>query len=105
MLSREERARQFLPFEALNGLRYALNKKEAEIECEEKKELSDEQKQEIQNVLEQISISDNVSITVYRNKRYVNITGKIQKIDFKDKYLVVDDISIYFFNIFEIKLV
>ena len=40
MASRADRAKQFLPFDALKGLQEALREKE--IENEEKKELSEE---------------------------------------------------------------
>ena len=43
MVSRESRARQFLPFDALNGFEEALREKE--IEYEEKIELTDEVKE------------------------------------------------------------
>ena len=49
-ISRENRARQFLPFDALKGLQEALREKE--IELDERKELSEESIEELSNNLQ-----------------------------------------------------
>ena len=51
-ISRENRARQFLPFDALKGLQEALREKE--IELDERKELSEESIEELSKNLQQI---------------------------------------------------
>ncbi|MBQ9314381.1 MAG: YolD-like family protein [Clostridia bacterium] len=66
MLSREERARQFLPFDALNGFYQEL--KEKEIEYVEIPELSEEQIEEIEQKLNKIRENTKVKITYYCNR-------------------------------------
>ena len=101
MLSREERARQFLPFDALNGFRKAL--KEKEIEYVDKIELSDDQIQQISETLNMLSVNQDVVVVYYFNRQYKTYKGKISKIDSIKKKLVVDDIIINFADIFDIK--
>ena len=48
-ISRADRARQFLPFDALKGLNEALRNKE--IEYEDRKELSEEEEEKISSIL------------------------------------------------------
>ena len=62
-ISRENRARQFLPFDALKGLQEALREKE--IELDERKELSEESIEELSNNLQLIERGDNVRLTYY----------------------------------------
>ena len=66
-ISRENRARQFLPFDALKGLQEALREKE--IELDERKELSEESIEELSNNLQLIERGDNVRLTYYHQKK------------------------------------
>ena len=62
-MNKDFRAKQFLPFDALNGLQEALRKKE--IEYIPKKELSEELKEEIGCILSSLDIGENIKITYY----------------------------------------
>ena len=100
MLSREERARQFLPFDSLKGLSEAL--KEKEEERIEKIELSEEQLEKISEVLNTLEKEDLVLVTYYLNKQYVNKKGIVNKMDEIKKKIVVDNENVYFVDILNI---
>ena len=79
MVNKVDRARQFLPFDALSGLQEEYRKKE--IEYEIKKELSEESLSELEKEFHKAEIGKEVKIKYYKNGRYIYITGKITKID------------------------
>ena len=101
-ISRADRARQFLPFDALKGLQEELRKKE--IEYEDKKELSEERLEELSDILSTIEKDDTVRITYYINRQYKDITGKIKKVRGNDKKIILyGDIKINFIDVLNIK--
>lgn len=101
MNDKDFRAKQFLPFDALNGLQEALRKKE--IEYIPKKELSEEVKEELGFILSSLDIGENIKITYYNISKYENFCGKIKKIDRIKSKIVFQDLSeIKFDNILEI---
>ena len=59
-MSNSDRAKQFLPFDALNGFQLALREKEKIIV--DKKELSEEMKEELSKKLNSLEIGDKVKI-------------------------------------------
>ena len=82
------RAKQFLPFDALTGLKEAMEEKE--IEYEEKKDLTEESLIELENIFNQIEINDKVKIRYYKNKKYVTIIGKVTFVDYIKKKIQID---------------
>lgn len=60
MLSRMNRAKQFLPFDAVSGLQKALREKE--IEYVNKAELSEEQIEQISSILTMIKDGENIKV-------------------------------------------
>ena len=88
MVSRITRAKQFLPFDALKGLKEALREKE--IEYEEKRELSEESLEELEEVFNKINIGSIVNIKYYKNRQYICIKGRITKIDYNKKRIQID---------------
>ena len=93
-----DRARQFMPFDALKGLQEALREKEREVE--NRKELSEESLLELDEQLKRVKIGDMVNIKFYKNQRYVEKRGIVTAIDVIGKKVVLDeDEAISFFNI------
>ena len=97
-ISRNDRAKQFLAFDALKGLREALEEKERKIEEVERKELSDEVKEQIAKQLNMLKVHDYIEVKYYNKGKYDNIKGNISKIDFANN-------SIIFYNNKEIKFI
>ncbi|MBQ2283842.1 MAG: YolD-like family protein [Agathobacter sp.] len=101
-LRRADRAKQFVPFDALTGFREALAKKERIVVP--RKELCEEEKEMLDLKFQQISPRDMVSIIYYDQGEYVKITGKVSKYSACDKVLYIVDKKIHFSDIAEIHL-
>lgn len=102
-MNREDRAKQFAPFEALTGLRQALKEKEIKHEAEQKRELSEERIEEIAQILATLDKGDSIIVKCFESGYYVTILGTIRKIDFIKKFLMLEDGKILFTNIYDIK--
>ena len=100
MLSRIERAKQFLPFDAVKGLQFALREKENL--CISKVELSDEQIENISNLLGVTKIGDSIEVVYYDNKQKKKIQGKVTKISNVKKSIAIDNVEVFFIDIFSI---
>lgn len=102
-MSRVDRAKLFIPFDALKGLQEILREKEKEVE--ERKELSEESLMELQEELNKVDKGSTVFIKYYKNNKYVDISGIITKINFtKKKIILNENISINICDIIQLKL-
>ena len=88
MGSNVNRAKQFLPFDALKGLQEALREKE--IEYEEKIELSEERLNELEIEFNKLEKGSYIKIKYYKNRQYVNISGIVTNIDYIKKKIQID---------------
>jgi len=72
-----QRAKQFAPFDALTGLRIALKEKE-KIRVE-RKIISEEKAEEINETLISLNVGDNITVIYYNEseQEYIYISGKI----------------------------
>jgi hypothetical protein len=82
------RAKQFLPFDALKGLQEALREKEREYE--EKKDLSEDTLNDLNNKFNQIDNGSLVKITFYKNGKYSEIKGRVTNIDYVKKKIQIN---------------
>ncbi len=99
--SRDFRAKQFLPFDALKGFQEALRKKE--IEYIPKKELSEDVKEELGEILSSLDVGENIKVRYYNISKYEYISGKVKKIDkIKSKIIFQNTLEVKFDNIIEI---
>ena len=98
-----EAAKQFMPFDALNGFRSILREKE-KIK-EERIELTDESKEEISDKLSQLREGDCIEVKFYRNEKYEKIKDKIKRIDYRNKEIKLNKETIRFFNIVELRII
>lgn len=94
MQNNVDRAKQFLPFDALKGFREALKQKEKIIE--NRKEICDFKIDEINEKLKMLKKDMLVKISYYYNFEYIELVGKIKKIDniYKKIYLLDSIISL-----------
>lgn len=101
-ISRQDRAKQFMGFDALKGLKEALKKKE--IEYIDKIELSEESCQEIEKCFNKLEKGSVVEITYYYNRQYITVKGIIVKIDYaRKKVELANGRSICLDDIYKIK--
>ena len=102
-MNREDRAKQFMPFAALRGYEEALRARERIVV--DKKELSEERKEELDEMIHLIQKQNIVTVVYYEKDEYLKITGMVSKIDYDSKTLQVVSTKISFENIFSIVLV
>ena len=82
-----QRAKQFMPFDALPGFRDALKRKEFEMGLTTKKSLSEEAEESINDTLESLKPDDLVRVTYFREEdcfdggAYVSAEGRVTRID------------------------
>ncbi|MBQ9449659.1 MAG: YolD-like family protein [Acholeplasmatales bacterium] len=100
-MSANDRARQFLPFDALKGLREALRLKEYEHERIAKRDIDEEKIKQISNTLSSIVKGDYVRVTYYRDGHYLHDEG-IVKIDYNKYLLKIGENIIRFDDIYDI---
>lgn len=100
-MSRQDRAKQFMPFAALKGLPEALKKKERLTV--ERIELSDCMKEELNEKFLQLETGKMVTVTYYLQGEYVKLTGMVAKIDYCYRVLRIVDIRIHFDYIIDIE--
>ena len=107
MVSRVERAKQFLPFDALKGLQEALKEREKQLEYVEKVELSDEEIEKLSEKLQMLEIGSWVRVKYYCNKSYKEVIGKVRKVDRVKKKLVIlvgnEEVSVKFSDILKLR--
>ncbi len=97
-----DRAKQFLPFDALKGLQEALREKEKIYE--NKKELSEERCMELEQEFNKIEIGSNIKIRYYKNMQYVDISGNVTNIDYIKKKIRVNEENVNICDIIELKV-
>lgn len=96
-MDRADRAKQFMPFDALTGFRAALAKKERILVP--KRDLSEEEKAALDQTLQQIRENDMVTVEFFENEEYLQLTGMVSHIDKISKQLVIINTGISFDNI------
>lgn len=72
-----QRAKQFLPFDAVSGLRQALRMKEHEMGLISRKELSQEAQDEINEVLSTLRQGDRISVSFFSQENAEDDSGEI----------------------------
>lgn len=100
-MDRADRAKQFMPFDALKGFREALAEKERIIVP--KRELSDEKKEELDYKLRQIRNMDIITAEYFQNGEYLQATGVVSGVDKKGRVLKIVNTGIPFDNISDLQ--
>ena len=101
-MSRENRAKQFMPFAALKGFEEALQEKEKIVV--DKIELSEERQAELDYQFQLLRVADMVTVVYYHAEEYLQVTGMVAKIDTDAKYLQIVNKKVAFSDIYELSL-
>ena len=83
-----DRARLFMPFDALKGLQEALREKEKEVEM--RRELSEESLLLLDEQLQRIYPGDSIKVKLYKAQQYVEVKGKIENVDVIYRKIVME---------------
>lgn len=100
-MDRQNRAKQFMPFDALKGFREAVAEKERIIVP--KRDLSEEQKEELDRKLRQVRLKDIITVEFFQNREYVRVTGMVSRVDETSKTLVIVHHKISFEDISDLR--
>lgn len=101
-MTRENRAKQFMPFAALKGYEEALAEKERIVV--EKIELTDESKDELDRKLHILKKNDIAEIVYYHNDEYLKITGMVSRIDLDAGIIRIVNTKISFDDLYDIQI-
>ena len=99
-MSREERAKQFLPFAALKGYPAALRRKEKIVVP--KVEFSEDYQERLDRKLRQIRIQDVVTAVYFREGEYLKVTGMVSRIDRTARVLKIVNTKIPFDDLYDV---
>lgn len=99
-MSREARAKQFMPFAALKGYPEALRKKEKIVVPQ--MELSEEYQEELDRKLRQVHKNDMITVVYYSKKEYLKLTGMVSRIDNTARILKIVNTKIAFDDLYDI---
>ena len=99
-MTREDRAKQFMPFAALKGYPEALAKKEKVVVP--KAEISEEYAQMLDQKLRQVAKNDIITVIYFCNGEYLKKTGMVSRIDETARVLKIVNTKILFDDIYDI---
>ena len=99
-MTREDRAKQFMPFAALKGYPEALEKKEKIVVP--KVEVSEEYAQMLDQKLKKVTKNDIITVVYFSDGEYLKKTGMVSRIDETARILKVVNTKILFDDIYDI---
>lgn len=100
-MERSDRAKQFMPFDALSGLRDALRERERIIVP--KMDLSEEMKEELDWKLHKLQMNDIITVVYFQNGEYVKVTGMVSGLDISSRILRIVNARVPFDDIADLK--
>lgn len=100
-----DRAAQFAPFDALKGLQEELRKREEEHSKVEKKELSEEEMEELSQTILKLEKGDRVRALFFYLGRYVELSGILTNKNTTYKYITIDDSKLFFDDIVKLEII
>jgi len=100
MMTREERAKQFMPFDAMKGLKEALLDREEKHTRVKRHDISEEQQKKNSEVLLSLKKYELVSVNYYANFHDIKKDGRITELNLPFRYIKIDDERIAFEDIY-----
>ena len=101
-MSREDRAKQFMPFAALKGYPEALQKMEKIVVS--KVDVSEEYAEALDRKLRNVKKNDIITVIYYSDHEYLKKTGMVSRIDETARVLKIVNTKINFDDIYDIIL-
>lgn len=100
-MGRAERAKQFMPFDALRGFRDALREKEKIIVS--RVELSEYAKSILDRKLHQVQKNDIITVVYFEKGEYLKVTGMVSRLDTSSRIIKIVNTKIAFDDIYDIQ--
>lgn len=105
MMTREQRAKQFMPFDAMKGLQEALRDREERHTRVERHDISVEDQEANSIVLSKISNGTKVEINYYCHFHDVVRSGTVTGLSYAYRFLKMDEEKIFFDDIYKIAII
>lgn len=103
-MTRQDRAKQFMPFDAMKGLQEALRDREERHSRVERREISEEMMERNTLALRHIVKGTRILISYYRAFHEVEKEGIVTELNLQFRYLKIHDEKILFEDIYEIMI-
>ena len=104
-MNRQDRAKQFMPFDALKGLQEELRIREERRTRVKKKTLSEDQIEKISRVLGRVQNGSKVNICLYSQGHYITIDGYVSELNQIYEYIKIGNEKIFFDDIYKIAII
>lgn len=104
-MNRQDRAKQFVPFDALKGLQEELRIREERRTRVKKKTLSEDQIEKISRVLSRLEEGSKVAICLYSKGHYIKIDGYISEINQIYEYIKIGNEKVFFDDIYKLAII
>ena len=103
VMTRQERAKQFMAFDAMKGLQEALRDREEKYSRVERRERGEDALALLSSEITRLERGDQVKILYYHSFHEVEKVGFVEKIDMVYRYIIVAGEKIIFDDIYEMK--
>ncbi len=105
MMMREQRAKQFAPFDAMKGLAEALKDREERHSRVQKHGVSEEKQLEISDTLLHVEKGTRVSLQYHANFHDWERTGRVTEINRDYGFFRIDDEKIPFVDLYDLTII
>ncbi len=103
-MMRQERAKQFMPFDAMKGLQEALRDREERHTRVERHDISDEALAENNALLLRLEKGDTVEIDCWHGFHDLTLRGRVTELSAAGKFLKLGETRVFFEDIYAIRL-
>lgn len=103
-MTRQERAAQFMAFDAMKGLQEALRDREERHQRKERRTLSEEESERLNRKLNRLRTGMRVSIDCYAGFHDQTFRGNLDCIDCEYGFLIVDHMRVYFEDVYAVRV-
>ena len=103
MMSRMERAKQFIPFDAMKGLQEELRERERRRSRVERHDISEEAIEENSAVLLKLRKGSLIRLDCHRDFHDITLEGAVSEINLTYKFLKLNGEKIFFEDIYHIE--
>ncbi len=104
-MNREDRAKQFMPFDALKGLKEELRKRELKRLKVRKHSLTEYSVEIISNTLKRLKNGSTIDVVFYVDGYYLRTTEVVESLNLTYKYIKTKNNKIFFEDILSIDII
>ena len=103
MMTRQERAKQFMAFDAMKGLREALRDREERHSRTQRRILSEEESERLNRKISRLEVGMKVKVSYYKAFHDTVSVGWLNCVDNEYGFLIVDHERIYYEDIYSLR--